>query len=107
MRHAKIGRITREGVKSLGLSLFANESHASNTVTAVRIPDGVDGKALIDILRTEHGVVLAGGQGKLEGKIFRIGHLGEVTENEIGEVFKALRYTLPRVGFNAGRVAKT
>ena len=107
IRHAKIGRITREGVKSLGLSLFANESHASNTVTAVRIPDGVDGKALIDILRTEHGVVLAGGQGKLDGKIFRIGHLGEVTENEIGEVFKALRYTLPRVGFNAGRVAKT
>ena len=100
MRHAKIGRITREGVKDLGLSLFANESHASNTVTAVQIPDGVDGKALVDILRTEQGVVLAGGQGKLEGKIFRIGHLGEVAENEIEEVFGALRCTLPKVGFN-------
>ena len=105
-RHAHIGRMTREGVKDLGLTLLADESYASNTVTAVRIPEGVDGKAIVDILRTDHGVVVAGGQGKLEGKIIRIGHLGEVAEKEIEEFLGALKATLSRVGFSAAQVAR-
>ena len=98
-RHAYFGQMTREGVRALGLSLLPDERWASNTVTAVRIPEGVDGKALTDTLRTEHGVVVAGGLGKLEGKIIRIGHMGTVSEEEIRGFLEALRATLPTVGF--------
>ena len=95
-RHARVARTAREGAKSLGLSLFADEAHASNTVTAVKSPDGVDAKRLLQILREEYGVVLSGGQQKLDGKIFRIGHLGWVAESDITRVITALGEALPR-----------
>jgi len=100
-RHARVGRATREGVKSLGLSLFADENYASNTVTAVSSSDGLDIKKLLRILREEHQVVLSGGQQKLDGKIFRIGHLGLVTEEDIEAVISALKVALPQAGFVA------
>ena len=101
-RHALVGKATREGIKSLGLSLFAEESHASNTVTAAAASDGLDTKRLLKILREEHQVVLAGGQQSLDGKIFRIGHLGWVTEEDIETVISALKVALPQAGFVRG-----
>ena len=99
-RHANIGRLTRDGVRALGLVLLvADESYASNTVTAVKMPEGVNGKKLISMMRTNHNVVLAGGQGKLSNNIFRIGHLGQVTEDDINGVMAALKKVLPQVGF--------
>jgi len=98
-RHARVGQATRDGVKSLGLSLFAEESHASNTVTAIAITNGLDGDKLRRILREEYQIVLSGGQQSLADKIFRIGHLGWITEEEIAEVILALRATLPKAGF--------
>ena len=95
-RHARVGKAAREGIKSLGLSLFAEESHASNTVTAVAVPEGLDVKKLRKILKEEHRVVLAGGQQKLDGKIFRIGHLGWVNEKDIEAVISALKVALPQ-----------
>ena len=98
-RHARVGKAARDGIKSLGLSLFADESFASNTVTAVAASDGLDTKKMLKILREEHKVVLAGGQQKLDGKVFRIGHLGWVTENDIEIVMSALKVALPQAGF--------
>ena len=95
-RHARVAKAAREGVKSLGLSLFADEAHASNTVTAVTSADGVDIKKLVKIIKQEHGIVLAGGQQSLSGKIFRIGHLGWVTEDEITAVISAIKAALPK-----------
>ncbi|MDY6917658.1 MAG: alanine--glyoxylate aminotransferase family protein [Chloroflexota bacterium] len=95
-RHAQVAAKTREAVKALGLSLFADEQYASNTVTAVKAPDGLDVGKLLRILREKHSVVLAGGQQRLEGKIFRIGHLGYVTEGDIDEVMAALKLALPQ-----------
>jgi aspartate aminotransferase-like enzyme len=99
-RHVKIGQMTRDGVKSLGLPIFAEESHASNTVTAVAVPEGLDSKKLRQIMQAEHQIVLAGGQQHLDGKIFRIGHLGLVIEKEIQEIMAALKTSLPKAGFN-------
>ena len=100
-RHASIAEFTRQGVKRLGLELLAqDEIYASNTVTAIKIPEEVDGSGLMSLTRTEENVVLAGGQGKLTGKIFRIGHLGHVTQDDIQEVLDALGRVLPRVGFD-------
>jgi len=100
-RHARVAKATRDGIKSLGLSLFAEESHASSTVTSVAASDGLDTKKLLRILREEHEVVLGGGQQRLDGKIFRIGHLGWVTEDDIKTVISALKVALPQAGFRS------
>jgi len=100
-RHARVGRAARDGVKSLGLSLFADEAHASNTVTSVAATNGLDTKKLVSIMREEHNIVLGGGQQTLSGKIFRIGHLGWVTEKDIETVISALKVALPQAGFVA------
>ena len=102
-RHARVGNAAREGAKSLGLPLFAEEAHASNTVTAVSSSNGLDTKKLLKVLREEHQIVLGSGQQKLDGKIFRIGHLGWVAENDIETVMSALKIALPQAGFTAGR----
>ena len=91
--------MTRDGVKALGLPLFAEESHASNTVTAVAAGDKLDIKKLRQIMNEEQQIVLAGGQEQLDGKIFRIGHLGFVTEGDIENVMSALKIALPKAGF--------
>jgi aspartate aminotransferase-like enzyme len=95
-RHARVGQTARNGVKSLGLSIFPVEEYASNTVTAVNATDKIDVAKLIQVLREEYKVILAGGQQKLSGKIFRIGHLGLVHEKDIESVLKALDGALPR-----------
>ena len=102
-RHVRLGEFTRQSVADLGLELLADERYASNTVTAVRVPEGVDAGRLSELLRTEHSVVLAGGQGKLSGKIFRIGHMGWVSEEDIREALRAVEATLPKVGFTPPR----
>ena len=95
-RHARIAQIARNGVKSLGFSLFPEEEYASDTVTAVNATDKIDVPKLIQVLREEHDVVIAGGQRKLAGKIFRIGHLGSVEDDDIKLVLEALNKALPR-----------
>jgi aspartate aminotransferase-like enzyme len=74
-RHAKLSKAVREGIKALGLTLFAKENPAI-VLTSVVVPDGLDGKLLMKKIRDEYGISMAGGQLKMEGKIFRIGTLG-------------------------------
>lgn len=95
-RHARVAEIARNGVKSLGLSLFVDDKYASNTVTAVNASDKIDVPELVRVLRDEHEVIISGGQGKISGKIFRIGHLGLVCEDDIKAVLEALRKALPQ-----------
>lgn len=96
-RHAKLADMTRKGVKALGLSLFpVDEKYASNTVTAVKASEEMNVSKLQQILRDQYKVVLSGGQGDLTGKIFRIGHLGWVTEADIKETLEALGKVLPQ-----------
>ena len=81
-RHAAAQAMTRAGLRALGFELLAADDVASKTVTAAWIPDSLDWKAFNGTLK-KHGLVLAGGQGKLKGKIFRLGHLGSVTTDDI------------------------
>jgi aspartate aminotransferase-like enzyme len=81
-RHEACAAATRAGLAALGFELFADERHYSRTVSAATVPDGLDWKAFNGEVK-RRGVVLAGGQGKLTGKIFRLGHLGSVTLEEI------------------------
>jgi len=81
-RHEACAAATRAGLAALGFDLFADQRFASRTVTAASVPDGFDWKAFNAELK-RRGLVLAGGQGKLSGRIFRVGHLGSVTVEEI------------------------
>jgi aspartate aminotransferase-like enzyme len=94
-KHRRMGAYTRDAVKSLGLRLVpVDERRASDTVTAFYLPVGTEEKAFLEQLRTEYGVVLAGGQGELAGKSARIGHMGMVDEGDIDDVANAIRHTL-------------
>lgn len=93
-RHAHIAQKTREGLKAMGMKLFADPEHASNAVTSALIPEGIDGKKLLKTLREKYDIVLSGGQQKLEGKIFRIGHMGWVSDKDIDEALDGLRRAL-------------
>ena len=81
-RHRACGAAARAGFAALGFELLADPAHASNTVTAAWLPDGVDWPVLNGALKAR-GLVLAGGQGKLSGRILRMGHLGSVTVEDV------------------------
>ena len=99
-RHASIGQYTRDCIAELNLNIFPYSNEiASNTCTAVEVPEGIDGSKLVSKMRDEHGVVLAGGQAALSGKIFRIGHMGQTTESDIKGAMDALKIVLPEIGF--------
>ncbi len=88
-RHRRVAHQMREGARALGYELFADPAHASNTVTALRVPEGIDGAALLRRVR-EQGVELAGGQGALKGRVIRVGHLGYVDTADVDRVLAAL-----------------
>jgi aspartate aminotransferase-like enzyme len=97
-RHAACAAATRAALEALGFALFADAANRSLTVTAAHIPEPLDWKAFNAELRAR-GLILAGGQGKLAGKIFRVGHLGAVTVDDI----LSLAATLEEVSLQFGR----
>ncbi len=104
-RHHRFAAWTRAAAKALGLELLAEERYASDTVTAVQVPEGISGAAVSKRLREEHDVVIAGGQGKLAASIWRIGHLGYLDEAEFAACFAALQEALVAEGFAAAEGA--
>jgi aspartate aminotransferase-like enzyme len=101
-RHLRLAEYTRQGLADLDLRLLADPRFASPTVTTTWLPEGVNGKALLQAMSERHGVVLAGGQGNLTGKIFRVGHMGWVTQEDLAAVVAALKVEL-----NSSRTAAT
>ena len=102
-RHARVARMTRAAVQAMGLRLLAAEGHRSDTVTAVLSPaDTPDAlKELLKHARTRYGLVLAGGQDDLSGKIFRIGHLGFIDDSDIYSVVCSLEQAMVDVGLRS------
>lgn len=104
-RHQRIADLARAGVEELGLELLVkNPAWRSNTVTAIVVPEGVDGPAVSKLLREEYDVVIGGGQGALTGKIWRLGHLGYCTEADIEDALAKMKLALERVGFSPSGV---
>ena len=96
-RHAACAAATRAGLRALGFELLADPAFASRTVTAARVPDDLDWKAFNGEVK-RRGLVLAGGQGKLKGKIFRVGHLGSVEIEQILGAIAVMEEAALRVG---------
>jgi aspartate aminotransferase-like enzyme len=98
-RHARLAAATRAGVRALGFELLPKPGAESNTVTAVKKgklddPDGMRKK-----LSSRYGILLSGGQGDYKGRIFRIGHMGAVSEREILMTLACLEATLQEMGY--------
>ncbi len=93
-RHQRLARATQAGLQALGFQLFAQDGYRSNTVTSAVPPPGLDVAALRSLLDTKYGVVIAGGQGKMTGKMVRIGHLGAVAEGDVVQVIWAMEQAL-------------
>ena len=93
-RHQRLARATQAGLQALGFQLFAQDGYRSNTVTSAVPPPGLDVAALRSLLDTKYGVVIAGGQGKMTGKMVRVGHLGAVAEGDVVQVIWAMEQAL-------------
>ena len=97
-RHAVLARAAREAVKGMGLELFGPEDEQANVVTAVRVPDGVDGAKIPKTMRDTYGITIAGGQGHVKGKIIRVAHCGYYGAFDILSTVAALEMTLDQLG---------
>jgi aspartate aminotransferase-like enzyme len=93
-RHERLARGTQAGLEALGFHLYAKEGYRSNTVTSAVPPAGLDVTALRNVLNQKFGVVIAGGQGKMTGKLIRVGHLGAVAEGDVVQVVWAIEQAL-------------
>lgn len=95
-RHAVMGEATRAAVKALGFGILPENPADGLTVAAC--PDGVDGNKLVRLIDDEFGVRFAGGQDKLSGKVFRIGHMGGIRERDLAMAISALERALALIG---------
>jgi len=100
-RHQRMGDYVRWRAKEMGLQLLADHKNASNTVTAIRLPEGIDSKRLLNTLREQDHIVFGGGQQHLDGKIFRVGHLGFFEEVDLVEAMDKMEMRLQAFGFKA------
>ncbi|HYH58075.1 MAG TPA: alanine--glyoxylate aminotransferase family protein [Thermoleophilaceae bacterium] len=97
-RHRLLGRAAREAVKGLELELFGPEDENANVVTAIKLPESIDGAKVPKTMRDKYGVTIAGGQSQLKGKIARIAHCGYYGAFDIVTTVAALEMTLRELG---------
>jgi aspartate aminotransferase-like enzyme len=97
-RHRLLGRASREAVKALDIELFGPEDENANVVTAMKIPEGIDGAKVPKTMRDKYGITIAGGQNQLKGKIARIAHCGYYGAFDVLTTVSALEMTLGELG---------
>ncbi len=105
-RHARLAQILREGVRAMGLRLFVeDDAVASRVITAIYPPEGISVPDIRKTLNNEYDIVVANGQAKLKDKIFRMGHLGYVSERDAITALGALESSLLKLGYDAKKQA--
>jgi aspartate aminotransferase-like enzyme len=96
-RHALFAEALRAGLAALGFSFFTDPSFEASTLSVVRYPDGVEDKAFRAGL-SANGVVVAGGLGPTAGRVFRMGHMGNLTMAQVRFAIEAVERTLGMLG---------
>jgi serine---pyruvate transaminase len=97
-RHAVLARATRAGGEAIGLERFGSEDPNANVVTALELPDSIDGAQVPKLMRDRFGITVAGGQGRLKGKIVRIAHCGYYGGFDIVTALAGLEMALAELG---------
>lgn len=95
--HSKRAEATRKAFEKMGLTLLSE--NPSDAVTAVKLPEGIDGDKVVKTLRGKYGISIAGGQEKLKGKILRISHLGFLDEFDTLTAISAAGIGLEEAGY--------
>jgi aspartate aminotransferase-like enzyme len=99
-RHRILALAAQKAIEKLGLKLLVeDENKRGFSVTSIKVPEGIDAKELTRLMRVKYGVTIAGGQGKLAGKIIRIGHLGYFGMFDIIITISALEIALDELGY--------
>lgn len=96
-RHGRIAKAVRAGLEAMGLQLFTDAGNRGDTLSVIRLPEGVEDMAFRKGM-AERGIVVAGGLGPIAGKAFRLGHMGNIAAGEITAVLMALEATLLSLG---------
>ena len=104
-RHRRHRRAAQAGMTAIGLPLYAAEGHGSPAITAVA-PEGIDAEELRKAVKTHFDILLAGGQDHLKGKVFRIGHLGFVSDRDVLTAVAAIEATLQSLGLHQGTMGE-
>ena len=97
-RHALLGGAARAAAGGLELELFGPEDEGANVVTAIALPDSIDGAKVPKLMRDRYGITVAGGQGKLKGKIVRLAHCGYFGAFDILTAVTGLEMALRQLG---------
>lgn len=95
--HRLLSEGAQNAVKAMGLGLYTDVP--SEAVTVIKAPEGVDGQAVVKLLREKYGVTIAGGQGEAKGKIFRISHMGYSDKLELILAISAVEMALKELGY--------
>lgn len=99
LRHARVARAIRTAFAELKFSFFTQESFLADTLSVVEYPEGVEDQAFRKIF-SENGVVVAGGLGETAGKVFRMGHMGNLSASQVLFAIDALERTLSSLGYS-------
>lgn len=100
-RHINLRNILRSAIGQMGLKLFVDDSCASPTITSIYPPADVEVAEIRKRLKEDYRIIVADGQEELQGKIFRIGHMGYVFERDLGMTIHALNSILQKTGKHA------
>lgn len=94
----KLAEAVRKAALALGLELFASADCASDAITAIKVPAGIDGEKMVKTMRDTYGITIAGGQSEMKGKIFRIASMGYINEFDILTGIACLEKVLKQMG---------
>jgi aspartate aminotransferase-like enzyme len=97
-RHAQIALAIRRALAELGFSFFTEEPFLADTLSVVRYPNGIEDKPFRSTF-SNNGVVVAGGLGETAGKVFRMGHMGNLSTSQVFFALDALERTLSSLNY--------
>ncbi|NIO49865.1 MAG: aminotransferase class V-fold PLP-dependent enzyme [Candidatus Aminicenantes bacterium] len=98
LRHERVARAIRAALAELGFSFFTQEPFLADTLSVVKYPEGVEDKSFRSTYY-ENGIVVTGGLGETAGKVFRMGHMGNLSESQVTFALDALERTLSTLGY--------
>jgi aspartate aminotransferase-like enzyme len=97
-RHKKVARAIRAALANLGFSFFTDENFLADTLTVSYYPEGIEDQAFRTTYAS-NGVIVAGGLGEVRGKVFRIGHMGNLSDSQVQFAIAALESTLSALDY--------
>jgi len=98
-RHSIMAKVVWKAIENMGLSILA-KSNRAHTVSVINYPNGIIDEEFRRIMVEKWRIIVAGGQERLKGKVFRIGHMGNVNASDIASTLNGIELTLKELGYN-------